>query len=350
MKTKITKYFAAANSFFGFQSLFDEVFLRKKFNKIYVIKGGPGTGKSSLMKAVSKEFENKDCNVEYIYCSSDPDSLDGVIIEKNERRIALLDGTAPHQTDAVLPGVCDEIINLAEGIDSRFLSAQRDNILSLDSEKKKCYRSAYDYLSIAGKAEKIIHSVYILNFDIFATKSLAEGIILNFACNDRSEKKRRFISSFGKRGLITFYCDFIDFEKLVRIGGDPIKARILIGYLYKNHISKATDSLLLPYPLDPDLYDGILLPEEKTGIIYDSESEQRADEFFSLNKADEEKIKKAKQLKDEALTEAQRWFSVAADMHFRLEEIYGEAMDFRRNESVLNNLIPQIENILENAI
>ena len=48
------KFFAAANSFNGFVSYFDCIFDSKDFSKIYVLKGGPGTGKSSLMRSVKE--------------------------------------------------------------------------------------------------------------------------------------------------------------------------------------------------------------------------------------------------------------------------------------------------------
>ena len=45
-------FFGACNSFHGFKSFFGEIFKRKDFTRIYVIKGGPGTGKSSFMKKI----------------------------------------------------------------------------------------------------------------------------------------------------------------------------------------------------------------------------------------------------------------------------------------------------------
>jgi Mrp family chromosome partitioning ATPase len=44
------KFFAAANTEMGFRSLFDEIFAPEKFRRIYILKGGPGTGKSTLMR------------------------------------------------------------------------------------------------------------------------------------------------------------------------------------------------------------------------------------------------------------------------------------------------------------
>ena len=88
------KYFAASNSAEGFKSYYANVFDKNDFSKIYVIKGGPGTGKSSFMREIASRADEKGFSAILIYCSSDPASLDGVILP--ELKIAVLDGTPPH--------------------------------------------------------------------------------------------------------------------------------------------------------------------------------------------------------------------------------------------------------------
>ena len=50
------RYFAAANGFTGFRNYFPAVFDSAEYRRIFVLKGGPGTGKSSLMKKVCAKF------------------------------------------------------------------------------------------------------------------------------------------------------------------------------------------------------------------------------------------------------------------------------------------------------
>ena len=66
-----------------------------------ILKGGPGVGKSTFMKKVGKYFEAIGVNVEYHWCSSDNNSLDGVVI--GDHTVCLLDGTAPHIVDPQFP-------------------------------------------------------------------------------------------------------------------------------------------------------------------------------------------------------------------------------------------------------
>ena len=126
------KYFAASNSAQGFKNYYDNVFDVKKYSKIYIIKGGPGTGKSYFMKNVAEYAEELGFSVTYIYCSSDPNSLDGIIIE--ELKIAILDGTAPHACEASLPGAAENIVNLGEFWNTSVLSGSRKIIENLNSQ------------------------------------------------------------------------------------------------------------------------------------------------------------------------------------------------------------------------
>jgi hypothetical protein len=93
---KALHFFLGANTPQGFVSRFDQLSGPEDGWRLFVIKGGPGTGKSSLMKKVAQAFDNQ--ALEFIHCSSDADSLDAVILP--ESRLSIADGTAPH---AVMP-------------------------------------------------------------------------------------------------------------------------------------------------------------------------------------------------------------------------------------------------------
>ena len=59
-----------------------------------VLKGGPGVGKNTFMREIGRCMEAAGAPVEYLWCSGDPDSLDGVVLPSI--RCAVVDGTAPH--------------------------------------------------------------------------------------------------------------------------------------------------------------------------------------------------------------------------------------------------------------
>ena len=93
-KAMVTRYFLGANSRYGFYSLYDRFINPAAGDFLWVIKGGPGCGKSSFMRKIGAAAEEAGLPVEYIHCSGDPDSLDGVVLP--ELRCAVADGTSPH--------------------------------------------------------------------------------------------------------------------------------------------------------------------------------------------------------------------------------------------------------------
>ena len=88
------EYFAAANTAAGFISYFDRIFDPSVLDDLYIIKGGPGCGKSTFMKTLRGCAEALGADTESYLCSSDPASLDGLFIPA--LGLAFVDGTAPH--------------------------------------------------------------------------------------------------------------------------------------------------------------------------------------------------------------------------------------------------------------
>ena len=143
------QYFASSNSMMGFQSYFNEIYDPTKLSRTYIIKGGPGTGKSTTIKDVGSYFED-DHECEYFLCSSDPNSVDGLIID---HKIAIIDGTSPHSTEAKYPGAVEIIVDNATGI-SLDIAERKREIIDLSKEKSKYYKYAYTYLRAAGEIKK----------------------------------------------------------------------------------------------------------------------------------------------------------------------------------------------------
>ncbi len=153
-----TPLFAAANSGRGFISFYEDVFGAKDIEKRYLIKGGPGTGKSHLLRCVAEYAEQKGKKVAYYRCSSDPDSLDGIVIDK---RIAVVDSTPPHSIEPILAGVRDEIVNLGDFWDVAALAARKEEIAVLNEKKSSCYRSAYRFLAACDDLYAVNRSIVL---------------------------------------------------------------------------------------------------------------------------------------------------------------------------------------------
>ena len=193
-------YFAAVNSGSGFVSFFDEIFYAPSIIRRYIIKGGPGTGKSSFMRRVAKHAQQNGVAVSYYYCSSDTDSLDGVIIDG---KIALLDGTAPHSCDTVLAGACDEIINLGDFWNATLLAQQKSEIARYTYLKKCEYACAYSYLGAALRVAEAQTSLVRRFADREKLTRSAQKICVEQRAGT-GKVTRMQMSAFGVRGNVRF--------------------------------------------------------------------------------------------------------------------------------------------------
>ncbi|MBR4201851.1 MAG: hypothetical protein IKQ91_11410 [Oscillospiraceae bacterium] len=93
----------------------------------FYLKGGPGTGKSTLMKKIAAAFSGEETAV--YHCASDPRSLDAVVLPA--RGIFIADSTAPHEASTPLPFVTGETVDLAAALAQEPLQKASTDILAL---------------------------------------------------------------------------------------------------------------------------------------------------------------------------------------------------------------------------
>lgn len=148
----VTTYFLGACSPKGFFSHYDSL-LREKLS-LTVIKGGSGCGKSTFMRAVGKQAEQRGLDVSYILCSSDPSSLDGVVIP--ELKLAYADGTAPHVLEPKLCGGSMNYLNFGEFYDSGAMAANEAEIF----EAQRLNQAQYPHVTACmAAADRLLESV-----------------------------------------------------------------------------------------------------------------------------------------------------------------------------------------------
>lgn len=143
-------WFLGANGADGFGSLYDGWVDQTTCQAFYVLKGGAGCGKSTLMRRVAARLEEAGWDVEYILCSGDPGSLDGIRIPG--KGAALVDGTAPHVVEPTFVGATGHYLDLGDGYDRAALFPQRAEIVRLAQTYKAAYRDAWHCLRAAEEA------------------------------------------------------------------------------------------------------------------------------------------------------------------------------------------------------
>ncbi len=343
-------YFAAANSQKGFVSFFDKIFNPDTLERLYVIKGGSGTGKSRFMREIGDEARRRGEAFECFCCSSDPLSLDGIIL--CDRRIAIIDGTAPHTVDLIFPGCFDEIINLGTFWNSEILRSHKNEIVDLCLRKKELYSRAYSYLSVAGKLTDICDRIvepYIKEDKLASWARRICDRIERSSCYSERIRLTDAISALGKTSLDSFYKQA---SKRYILSDNYRISHIVLAALAKAVRRRGISHTVSFDPLDTSKINGLLL--EGAGVSFTSAPTGGADlrddivinteRFFDKNALREHRAgvrymnKCACFITDMATDTMKQTFK----LHTELEKIYISAMDFDAKEEYTRAFIKQI--------
>ncbi len=345
IKDTCPQFFAAANGYDGFRSYFTEIFDSAVFERIFVLKGGPGTGKSSLMKKVAEFGMKNEYSAEKILCSSDPHSLDGVILEKNNKRFAVLDGTAPHTRDADIPGSCDEIINLGENWNDTALIKNRSLILELNKRKKKNYAEAYRHLACLGKVKDAEASIIYPLIKWKSLKSSAKTEAERIFKNEQVGKsKTKLISSFGRFGLFRVNTLENFAKEKITVRDIGLVSREYMRALYEELFSLGCYMTVFPDVFDKNRTEAIFLNASERAVIMSSSDKCSIDPSeFLISNPNMSSHKDFEGLSKSLSDEAQKFFGFASDLHFELEKIYIAAMNFSANDTFLDKITEKIK-------
>ena len=131
----------------GFKGYFEPL-RQEPGMQMYLIKSGPGCGKSTLMKRLAVKAEQKGEPIQRIHCASDPDSLDGVIFL--DKRAAIVDATAPHVMEPDAPGAEEQVVSLYHTLDADALHAHADEVKRLFAQNTALRSRAARYIASAG--------------------------------------------------------------------------------------------------------------------------------------------------------------------------------------------------------
>lgn len=337
------KSFLGANTPGGFHSLFGQLYNPYKDSRMYIIKGGPGTGKSSLMKKVSKAAQLLDFDTEEIYCSSDPLSLDGVLVP--QLGLCLADGTAPHVIEPMFPGASENIINLGEFWDKERLFENAEQIRAATIENSLFHRRSTRYLAAAGAISDDTQKIAASGIDF----QKAESFAVRFCAREAPKKKGadpgkttlRFLSAITPVGPV-FFDDTVR-SLASRIIGLVDEYGAVSGFLTERIVQTATkngyDVIACPCPMRPTEYEHIIIPELSLALLtvksehcmtVEADRLIHARRFFvsDVLKSKRNRLSFAKKAVKELTDESICLLNKAKATHDRLERFYGEAMDF----------------------
>lgn len=329
------RYFAASNSADGFINYFPQIFGSGRCQRLYVVKGGPGTGKSCFMKQVGKVAESKGFPVTYYYCSSDADSLDGLMIGDGE--IGLVDGTAPHVWEPETVGAFEQIVNLGVFWDADTLRCEKEPIHLLMAQKRNSYQGAYHYLSACGQVLREAEREVIGTVDREKMLRAAERLVRSRGASRGDYQEHvalcRAIGMGGRTRFDTYEGTASFLYTVEDYGG--------FGYLFLDAVYQACklggiSVCVSRDPLLPERIDALQMTEN--GVTFSLCGEGipvHVKRFVKLDAYRKQRsdYKRKLALAEELMLIAQGRLDEVKESHFALEAIYAAAMNFKSKET-----------------
>ncbi len=340
MKSASAHFFLGANTPNGFYSLYDQLMTKNSPYAVIILKGGPGCGKSSLMRHVAKGLEEP---VEYIHCSGDPDSLDAVLFPR--LHTVIVDGTAPHVIEPRYPGVLDSYVNLGACYQTDSLLEHQAEICTCSDRCSAQYQRAYRILSAAQQMTDPLPTSALSSPAVSKMKKRIRVIA------SRELKKKSNTTAPGtitKRllGGITYQgylCRFDTVDALctrVYTFVDPYGlAHSSLHFLLETALAAGYDVICCPAPLEPERIEHLLIPELSLAFITSTDTlpyegrpvrKLRFDHLIDSDwlKSNRARLRFHKKMSRILTEDAIAAFAEAKRLHDELESLYNPYVSF----------------------
>lgn len=338
------KFFLGATSEKGFVSYFKQLQNHTDSMQLLIFKGGPGSGKSSLMKKVAAYSESTGHTVEYFPCASDPHSLDAII--DRTANFAIMDGTAPHTEDPSLPGALHHIMYTGDLWDSGKLRLQKDEIEFFSDLTGEYHKSAEAYIRAAGSllGENLrVSGKYVNEAPIYEFVKKALGRISH---RENFSEDIRLLSAVTI-GEIKFFEETIPLfaDKIYVIDDEWGGAGNMIFDAVRNICRmNGLKIILCPCSVMPHKTDHIIIPDLKTAFTVGNRffrchsGESIKGEMFYTTGIDKAVMERRCLDAEKLLSRASLLIKTAKKTHDRLERFYINAIDFKKADGLFEEI------------
>ncbi len=352
--------FLGGNTCRGFFSFYNYIIGVQEAERIFILKGGPGVGKSTFMKKAAAKALEAGYDVENMHCSSDSDSLDGIVIP--ELGIAMVDGTAPHVLDPKNPGVVDEIINLGEFWDGRVLHRNKQTILDIKGEISQYYARAYRHLAAASYIYDDNIALYASALDEAKVNiAIAEWINEMFDLRGPAAKlgkhRHLFASAITPDGLKNYLDGLMIADNIYIVTGSPwARTQMVLEFVLKNALIRGYSVEAYYCAFNPSKTEHLIIPELNIAVTTVNDyhttdactlrkidfTEMLDDEIAAKNRSE---MDYNRLVFENVLNKAVELMHHAKQLHDELEAYYIPAMDFAAVQQKWETIMERILDI-----
>ncbi len=356
MESRTTDFFLGATTPAGFKGYFEA--LRKEPGiRMYLIKSGPGCGKSTLMKRLAQQAEAVGEPIERVHCASDPDSLDGVIFLN--KKAAIVDATAPHVVEPDAPGADEVVVSLYHTIDAEAIRPHCDEVKELFRKNAVLRSRASRYVASAGSLllDSRRAEACSANFEKVRryVKRLCARVLPR--TDGTPSEELRLLSAITPKGIV-FYKNTVETlaDRTVVFHDDyGAVSRLLLELIRAEALARGYHIITCPCAMHPeDKIDHIIIPSLHLAFLTDNRwhpvqvpgvQAVRCTRFVDRENLSgyRARLRFNERAATELLEQAVALMAQAKSCHDELETYYRAAVDFTQVEQVTQECKAMLE-------
>ncbi len=353
----IYKFFISAQTPYGFKSYIDEFQDLTQYKRLFLLKGGAGSGKSTFIRKAASILHNEEGITEMFFCASDINSLDAAAF--HNRGVALADATPPHIIEPKYPSVFERVVSFYDFFDLEKLAEIKERIEKTQKLQEMLSARAQNFIKAAGL---LLSS----NYSICARCILSDKLtnfITRLCMRELKGKKegegklhKRFLSTVTGDGVFVF-TDTIEkiCDKLYVIEDEyGAVSDIILKSIQKMALSLGFDVYSCACPISvSEKLEHLFIPELNLGFTTSNKFHPYKKDFYKKIRVDrfmdKEKLceynyrsnfqkKAARELLLEATEFKKQWLQT----HLELESLYNSACKFREKERYSDDILSEL--------
>ncbi|WNQ14357.1 PRK06851 family protein [Paenibacillus aurantius] len=266
---KSSHYFARGNTARGAHFLYKSAF--DGLNKIYVLKGPQGTGKSTVIRSLADSLLAKGQHVQCFHSPLRPDELDGLIL--TEGKIGIVDGRV---CEGITQNEAGEIVYMDFGRALEYSHISPEDSEAIDGLKDKlvsAYSKAYETFLTALRIHDEWEKYYIESMDFMKADQIAQGLIQELFAGHENDTptvgRHLFFGAATPKGAFDFIRSLTaQLERRIFIKGRPGSGKsTLLKKLAAAAEEKGVEVQVFHCGFDPNSLDMLIFPKLGTAIF-----------------------------------------------------------------------------------
>jgi energy-coupling factor transporter ATP-binding protein EcfA2 len=159
--------------------------LVNSIGQVYILKGAPGSGKSTFVRLLGEMLVEQGYDVEFWISAVEAVTPEGVYIPQLDA--AIVNGSLPQPVDPRYPG-SHHLVNLEDYWDEERLKAYKAEVMELVDDIEDSSQQAYFYLKEASRVKERIRNIYSSRLNLGKVEELLKNISTEIMENAVQEK------------------------------------------------------------------------------------------------------------------------------------------------------------------